>query len=57
MARYSRSDIQALSKRLEARASIMKAEEGRDLRSAALLLRLMPALAEVESVETAAIVN
>jgi hypothetical protein len=53
MAKYSRSDIEALAKRLEVRASAMSQAAGADLKSAALLLRLMVALAEVESVETA----
>jgi hypothetical protein len=52
MAKYPRQDIEALSKRLETRASVMSAEAGRDLKAAALLLRLMVALGEVESVET-----
>jgi hypothetical protein len=52
MARYSRSDIDALSKRLEVRASVLPAEHGRDLMAAALLLRLMLALANVQVVET-----
>jgi hypothetical protein len=52
MAKYSRSDIEALSQRLETRASVMSNEAGRDLKSAALLLRLMSALAEIEGVET-----
>ena len=52
MARYSRTDIDALSKRLEIRASVLPADHGRDLMAAALLLRLMVALAEVEDVET-----
>jgi hypothetical protein len=52
MAKYSRSDIEALSQRLETRASVMSQEAGRDLKSAALLLRLMVALSEVESIDT-----
>lgn len=53
MAKYSRSDIEALSQRLETRASVMSQEAGRDLKSAALLLRLMVTLAEVDSIDTA----
>lgn len=53
MAKYSRADIEALSQRLETRASVMSQEAGRDLKSAALLLRLMVALSEVESIDTA----
>jgi hypothetical protein len=52
MARYSRQDIDALSKRLEVRASVLPAEHGRELMAAALLLRLMLALADVQVVET-----
>jgi hypothetical protein len=53
MATYSRSDIMALSNRLEARAGIMSKEAGRDLKSAALLLRLMLGLSGVEKIDTA----
>ncbi len=52
MATYSRSDIQALSNRLETRANVMSKEAGRDLKAAALLLRSMLALSDVEKVET-----
>jgi hypothetical protein len=52
MARYSRSDIEALSNRLEVRASIMEASAGRDLMAAALLLRLMAILGDVQEIET-----
>jgi hypothetical protein len=54
MPRYSRSDIEALSQRLEARAdSIINAtpSQAGDLKAAAMLLRLMLALAEVEAVD------
>ena len=51
MAKYSRSDIDALSKRLEVRAGVLPAEHGRDLMAAALLLRLMVALSDVQDVE------
>jgi hypothetical protein len=49
MAKYCRSDI---AKRLEIRASAMSGEAGRDLKSAALLLRLMVALAEIDHIDT-----
>jgi hypothetical protein len=52
MAKYSRSDIEALCNRLEVRASIMSAEAGRDLKAAALLLRLMVILGDVQEIET-----
>jgi hypothetical protein len=55
MARYTRMEIHALSQRLEARAdSIVNTTPSAagDLKAAAMLLRLMLALAEVESVET-----
>jgi hypothetical protein len=52
MATYSRSDIQALSNRLETRANVMSKEAGRDLKAAAVLLRLMLALSDMEKVET-----
>jgi hypothetical protein len=50
MATYSRPDIIALSNRLETRAGVMSKEAGRDLKAAALLLRLMLQLAEIEKV-------
>jgi hypothetical protein len=53
MPQYSRADINALSQRLETRASVMSQEAGRDLKSAALLLRLMMALAEIDHIDTA----
>jgi hypothetical protein len=52
MARYSRSDIEALSNRLEVRASVMDAAAGRDLMAAALLLRLMMMLGDIQEIET-----
>jgi hypothetical protein len=52
LAKYSRSDIDALSKRLEVRASVLPPDNGRDMMAAALLLRLMLALADVQEVET-----
>lgn len=52
MATFSRSDIQALSNRLETRAGIMSKEAGRDLKAAALLLRLMLELSDVAKIET-----
>jgi hypothetical protein len=52
MVTYSRTDITALSNRLETRASVMSKEAGRDLLAAALLLRLMLEIAQVEKVET-----
>jgi hypothetical protein len=52
MAVWKRSDITDLSKRLETRASVMSTEGGRDLMHAALLLRLMLQLSDVEKVET-----
>jgi hypothetical protein len=52
MATYSRSDITALSNRLEARASVMSKEAGRDLKAAAELLRLMLGLSDVKKIET-----
>jgi hypothetical protein len=52
MAKYSRPDIEALCKRLEVRASIMEASAGRDLMAAALLLRLVVILGDIQEVET-----
>jgi hypothetical protein len=52
MAKYSRQDIEALSKRLEARASVMDISNGRDLTAAALLLRLMMMLGDIQEIET-----
>jgi hypothetical protein len=49
---WSRAEIEALSKRLETRAAIMSKEAGRDLQSAALLLRSMLALADIQRIET-----
>jgi hypothetical protein len=57
MATYSRSEILELSKRLERRASVMSAEAGRDLMAAALLLKLLLALSDVEKVETKGVAN
>ncbi len=51
MTTYSRSDITALSNRLETRAKVMSEEAGRDLKAAALLLRLMLELSDVARVE------
>jgi len=55
MAKYSRAEIFALSKRLEIQASIMTPGAGRDLMAAALLLRLMVQLAEIQVIETTAL--
>jgi hypothetical protein len=52
MAKYSRSDIEALCKRLEIKASVMDAAAGRDLMAASLLLKLMVILGDVQEVET-----
>ena len=56
MARYSRSEIEALCKRLEARARSVvfkdQPELVSDLKAASLLLMLMMALSEIESLET-----
>jgi hypothetical protein len=52
MPKYPRSDTAALSNRLEQRASVMEPPAGRDLMAAAMLLRLMMALADIEEVET-----
>lgn len=52
MAKYSRAEIDALSQRLEVKASVLDAQTGRDLMAAALLLRLMVQLAEVKEIET-----
>jgi hypothetical protein len=57
VAAYCRSDITALSNRLEARAdSVLRdqMETAKDMKAAALLLRLMLQLSDVEKVETAA---
>jgi hypothetical protein len=52
MAKYSRDDIFALGKRLEARASVMPKDAARDLLAAAFMPRLMVQLADVQEVET-----
>ena len=56
MARYSRSEIEPLCKRLESRAkSVVLRDQPElvgDLKAASLLLMLMLALSEIESVET-----
>ena len=55
MARYTRMEITELSKRLEARANSIANPQPNyagDLRAAAMLLRLMLALADVQVVET-----
>jgi hypothetical protein len=55
VATYCRSDITALSNRLEARAdSVLRdqMETAKDMKAAALLLRLMLQLSDVEKVET-----
>jgi hypothetical protein len=55
MATYSRSDITALSNRLEARADSVfcdQRETAKDMKAAALLLRLMLQLSDVQKVET-----
>ena len=55
MARYTRMEITELSNRLEARAtSIVNATPSvaGDMRAAAMLLRLMLALADIQVVET-----
>jgi hypothetical protein len=55
MARYTRMEITALSERLEARANSIanpQPNHAGDLRAAAMLLRLMLALADVQVVET-----
>jgi hypothetical protein len=57
MARYSRDDIFALGKRLETRASVMPKEAARDLLAAALMLRLMVQLADVQEVEACPMVS
>ena len=58
MAKYSRAEIEALSNRLEARAaSTMFPDQPNlkaDIRAAALLLRLMVMLADIQTVETVA---
>lgn len=59
MARYSRSEIEGLCKRLEARARSVVLKDQPDLvselKAASLLLMLMLALSEIESLETDAI--
>jgi hypothetical protein len=52
MAVYLKRDIEALSQRLEARASVMPADVGRDMMASAMLLRLMLMIAQVKKVET-----
>jgi hypothetical protein len=55
MARYTRMEITALSRRLEASADSIanpQPHHAGDLRAAAMLLRLMLALADVQVVET-----
>jgi hypothetical protein len=55
MVRYTRMEITALSQRLEARADSIANPQPHyagDLRAAAMLLRLMLALADVQVVET-----
>ena len=56
MARYTRPEIEALCKRLEARAkSVVLKDQPElvgDLKAASLLLRLMLALSEIETLET-----
>lgn len=56
MARYSRIEIEALCKRLEARAKSVALKDQpelvADLKAASLLLMLVLALSEIESVET-----
>jgi hypothetical protein len=52
MAKYSRQDVGALINRLEVRASVMEASAGRDLMAAALLLRLMITLGDIQEIET-----
>jgi hypothetical protein len=54
MARYTKMEITALSRRLEARADSIanpQPNHAGDLRAAAMLLRLMLALADVQVVE------
>jgi hypothetical protein len=52
MATWKRSDIVDLSNRLEVRAAVMSAEAGRDIMSAACLLRLLVQLSDVQKIET-----
>jgi hypothetical protein len=56
MAKYSRSEIESLCRRLEARARSVVLKDQPDLvgdlKAASLLLRLMLALSEIESLET-----
>jgi hypothetical protein len=55
MARYTKMEITELSKRLEARANSVanpQPSSAADLRAAAMLLRLMLVLADVQVVET-----
>jgi hypothetical protein len=56
MAKYSRAEIDALSQRLEARAASMMFPDQpnlkADIRAAALLLRLMVTLADVQTIDT-----
>ncbi len=51
MATYSRSDVTALSNRLETRAAAMCEVAGRDIKAAALLLRRMLELSDIEKIE------
>lgn len=58
MARYNRTEIIELSRRLETRAMSRfrdSPEAAGDMKAAALLLRLMLQLSEVETVETTAL--
>lgn len=52
MVTYSGSDITALSNRLETRAAAMSEVAGRDIKAAALLLRRILELSDVEKIET-----
>jgi hypothetical protein len=51
MPKYLRTDVDALANRLERRASVMEAAAGRDLMAAAMLLRLMMTLTDIQEVE------
>jgi hypothetical protein len=56
MAKYTRPEIEALCKRMEGRAASMVLKDQPeligDMKAASLLLRLMLALSEIESLET-----
>jgi hypothetical protein len=56
MAKYTRPEIEALCKRMEARAaSVVLKDQPEligDIKAASLLLRLMLALSEIDSLET-----